>query len=126
MINYIFSFILFVLFLLRSVAFSFSYNEPTPFGDNTDYALESDNAAVGRWWDAKLDRGMTGYDRRAAEWFQSIDRNNVLAFALYTHDHKVLKLSAQCFPLLPDEPKVISLELKINNQWVAVQSQPVV
>ena len=126
MINYIFSLILFVLFLLRSVAFSFSYNEPTPFGDNTDYALESDNAAVGRWWDAKLDRGMTGYDRRAAEWFQSIDRNNVLAFALYTHDHKVLKLSAQCFPLLPDEPKVISLELKINNQWVAVQSQPVV
>lgn len=126
MINYIFSFILFVLFLLRSVAFSFSYNEPTPFGDNTDYALESDNAAVGRWWDAKLDRGMTGYDRRAAEWFQSIDRSNVLAFALYTHDHKVLKLSAQCFPLLPDEPKVISLELKINNQWVAVQSQPVV
>ena len=126
MINYIFSFILFVLFLLRSVAFSFSYNEPTPFGDNTDYALESDNAAVGRWWDAKLDRGMTGYDRRAAEWFQSIDRNNVLAFALYTHDHKVLKLSAQCFPLLPDEPKVISLELKINNQWVAVQTQPVV
>jgi hypothetical protein len=126
MINYIFSYILLVLFLLRSVAFSFSYNEPTPFGDNTDYALESDNAAVGRWWDAKLDRGMTGYDRRAAEWFQSIDRNNVLAFALYTHDHKVLKLSAQCFPLLPDEPKVISLELKINNQWVAVQSQPVV
>ena len=126
MINYIFPFIIFVLFLIRSVAFSFSYNNPTPFGDNTDYALESDNAAVGQWWHAKLDRGMTGYDRRAAEWFQSIDRKDVLAFALYTHDHKVLKLSAQCFPLLPDEPKVISLELKINNQWVAVQSQPVV
>ncbi len=124
--NYIFSFIIFVLFLIRSVAFSFSYTEPKPFGDDTDYALESDNAAVGRWWDAKLDRGMTGYDRRAAEWFQSIDRKSVLAFALYTHDHNVLKLSAQCFPLLPDEPKVISLQLKINKQWVEVQRQPVV
>ena len=126
MINYIFSFIIFVLFLIRSVAFSFSYTEPRPFGEGTDYALESDNAAVGQWWDAKLDRGMTGYDRRAAEWFQSIDRKNVLAFALYTHDHKVLKLSAQCFPLLPDEPKEISLELKINKKWVEVQRQPIV
>lgn len=101
------------------------YLDPAPFGTDTKYAREAENAATGEWWKAELDRGMTGYDRKAAEWFQSIERDEALAFALYTQDHGVLKLTAQCFPLLPDEPKTISLQLHRDSEWVTVQEQPV-
>ena len=75
-----------------------NYSDPVPFGTETIYARESDNAAIGQWWNVKLERGLTGYDQRALKWFQSIDRDQALAFALYTQDHGVLKLTAQCFP----------------------------
>lgn len=101
------------------------YFKSEPFGADTKYARESENATTGMWWMAKLGRGMTGYDQRAAEWFQSVDREQALAFALYTHDHGVLKISAQCFPLLPDEPKVVFLDFKEGDQWVVNQKQPV-
>ena len=103
----------------------FNYNDPAPFGKETKYARESDNAAIGEWWNVKLERGLTGYDQRASKWFQSVDRDQALAFALYTQDHGVLKLTAQCFPLLPDEPKVVSLEFKEDGQWVLFQKQAV-
>jgi hypothetical protein len=62
----------------------FNYNDPAPFGKETKYAQESDNAAIGEWWNVKLKRGLTGYDQRASKWFQSVDRDQALAFALYT------------------------------------------
>ena len=104
---------------------SFNYTDPAPFGDETKYARESENAAIGEWWDVKLKRGLTGYDQRASKWFQSIERDQTLAFALYTQDHGVLKLTAQCFPLLPDEPKVVSLEFKVQDRWILIDEQPV-
>ena len=48
------------------------------------------------------------YEKLAVKWFNSIDRAEAMAFALYTHDHGVLKITGQCFPLLPDEPKVVT------------------
>ena len=96
-----------------------------PFGTETTYARESDNSAIGQWWNIKLKRGLTGYDQRASKWFQSIDRDQALAFALYTQDHGTLKLTAQCFPLLPEEPKVVTLELKLDGRWVLVDKEHV-
>ena len=63
--------------------------------------------------------------QRASKWFQSVERDQALAFALYTQDHGVLKLTAQCFPLLPDEPKVVRLEFKIEDKWISIDKQPV-
>ena len=103
----------------------FNYSDPAPFGKETKYARESDNAAIGKWWDLKLKGGLTGYDQRASKWFQSVERDQALAFALYTQDHGVLKLTAQCFPLLPDEPKVVSLEFKVEDKWISIDQQPV-
>ena len=104
-----------LLFLLGCIACSvgigqpsYNYGDPAPFGNETKFARESDNAAIGEWWDVKLKGGLTGYDQRASKWFQSVERDQALAFALYTQDHGVLKLTAQCFPWLPDEPKVVS------------------
>ena len=40
-----------------------------------------------------------------------------MAFAVYTHDRGVLKLSAQLFPLKPDEPREVRLEFKDGDGW---------
>jgi hypothetical protein len=47
-----------------------------------------------------------------------VPRDQVIAFALYTHDAGVLKLSAQLYPLKPGEPRDVRLEFKEQDQWV--------
>jgi len=49
--------------------------------------------------------------------FVKVPRDQVIGFALYTHDSGVLKMSAQLFPLKPDEPREVRLELKRDGQW---------
>lgn len=50
----------------------------------------------------------------------NVPRDQVVAFALYTHDHGVLKLTAQLYPLKPDESRVARLELQRDGQWQEV------
>ncbi len=57
--------------------------------------------------------------------FVRVQRDQVVAFALYTHDHGVLKLSAQLFPLQPNEPREVRLELREGNEWKEVARAPV-
>ena len=97
------------------------YYDPHPFGIETKYALKADNVAIGQWWRPHPDEKQKGMRK----WIRARPRDKVLAFALYTHDHSVLKLTAQCFPLLPDEPKTAVLEFKRNGAWETVQEQTV-
>ncbi len=105
------------------------YYDPMPFGADTSFARKSDTVAIGRWWEASSTapaRGKQG--REIAEmsaFIRERPRDQVLAFALYTHDHGVLNLTAQSFPLLPDEPKVATLEIQREGRWVAVGRAPV-
>ena len=101
------------------------YTDPKPFGDADRWAKKSDKLAIGEWW--KKPSGPAKNDRwkEAREWIQSIDRKKALAFALYTQHEAVLKLSAQCFPLLPKEPKSVVLEFKRDGKWVQADKQPV-
>ena len=47
----------------------------------------------------------------------NIERHQVIAFALYTHDAGVLKLTAQLsYPLLPEESREVRLEVKKATQ----------
>ena len=56
-----------------------------------------------------------------------VPRDEVVAFAVYTHDHGVLKLSAQLFPLLPDEPREVRLELQQEDgSWQEIAKQDVI
>jgi len=57
--------------------------------------------------------------------FVRVPRDQVVAFALYTHDHGVLKLSAQLFPLQPSEPREVRLEFREGNEWKEVARAPV-
>ncbi len=46
-----------------------------------------------------------------------VARDKVICFALYTVQDDVLKLSAQLYPLQPNEPRTVSLEIKNDGQW---------
>lgn len=95
------------------------YYDSYPFGKDTEYALMADNAAIGKWWIPQ--EGEEHIEMR--EWIRARPRDKALSFALYAHDNDVLKISAQCFPLLPEEPKTITLEFKKNGKWKKVQEQ---
>ena len=80
---------------------------PQPFGDQFP-KLDSD--AVGEWWKpGQVERGKNKGQPQEPRLL--VPRDQVMAFALYTHDHGVLKLSAQLYPLKPDEPRTVTLEL---------------
>jgi hypothetical protein len=55
-----------------------------------------------------------------------VPRDQVVGFALYTHDQGVLKLSAQLYPLKADEAREVRLELKRDGAWREVAKAPVV
>ena len=78
-----------------------------PFGPDFP-ALDS--LASGQWWTkrAKGPNPPPSLD---------VPRSEVIAFALYTHDRGVLKLTAQLYPLKPDEPREVRLELQQDGQW---------
>ncbi len=50
-----------------------------------------------------------------------VDRDSVIAFGMYTVSNGVLKLSAQFFPLYPDESRIVRLEIGQNDKWNEIQ-----
>jgi len=58
--------------------------------------------------------------------FVRVPRDEVVGFALYTHDNGVLKLSAHLYPLMPDEEREVRLELKQEGAWVEVAKAEVI
>ena len=47
-----------------------------------------------------------------------VPRDQIVAFAIYTHQDGVLKMSAQLFPLKPGEERVARLELERDGKWM--------
>ncbi len=88
-----------------------------PFGSGFPN-LDSD--AVGKWWT----RTPKGADKPRLQ----VPRADVVAFALYTHDRGVLKLTCQLYPLLPDEPREVALDLMRpgESEWTQVAAEPVI
>lgn len=82
-----------------------------------------DSQTTGQWW-LPEPKNAAG---RAKQPIVDLDvpRNEVVAFALYTHDAGVLKMTAQLFPLKPDEPREARLELKREDEWVEVAKSEV-
>jgi hypothetical protein len=70
----------------------------------------------------QLDSLRTGPWREKAPQIVSLNvpRDQVVAFALYTHDAGVLKLSAQLYPLLPNEPLEARLEVQRDGAWTEI------
>lgn len=51
-----------------------------------------------------------------------VPRNQVICFGIYTTQNKVMKMSAQLFPLYPKETRKVRLEFKKNGKWKEVAS----
>ncbi len=97
-----------------------------PFGK--DY-LHLDSQTTGQWWlpPGPEPAGGGGKVRRRLPPVieLKVPRDQVVAFALYAHDAGVLKLTAQLYPLLPDEPREARLELERDGAWKEVARAPV-
>ncbi len=80
-----------------------------------------DSLAVGQWWTKKA----KGQNPPPS---MDVPRNEVIAFALYTQDRGVLKMTAQLFPLKPDESRVVRLEIfhEGDQKWVEAAKTEVV
>ncbi len=83
-----------------------------------------DALAVGAWWEKKAPvKGKGGAGNPPPT--MQVARDQVIAFALYTQQSGVLKLTAQLYPLYPEEAKVARLEVKRGEAWIEVAQVPV-
>jgi len=54
-----------------------------------------------------------------------VERKDVIAFGIYTVSNSTLKLSAQLFPLYPNESREVRLEIKKKNKWVEIEKRKI-
>ncbi|MDF1576349.1 MAG: hypothetical protein P1P86_14265 [Bacteroidales bacterium] len=54
-----------------------------------------------------------------------VERDKVLAFGLYTVSKNTMKLSAQLYPLYPDETRTVRLETRSGGQWQEIATAEV-
>jgi hypothetical protein len=78
-----------------------------------------DSLAVGEWWKQPQPKGPNPPPSMA------VPREQVVAFALYTQQAGVLKLTAQLYPLKPGEPRETRLEFQRAGKWVEAAKTPV-
>ena len=82
---------------------------------------------TGQWWTkgAGAKTELKGRRRRASAPPMDVPRDQVVAFAVYTHQAGVLKMTAQLYPLKPGEERLARLELKRNGKWIEVAKSEV-
>ena len=101
--------------LFGSYLLTSSFAQELTFGKKFP-KLES--RATGQWWKKKPNKKMP-LDL-------NVPRDQVVAFALYTHHLGQLRLSAQLFPLIPDESRDVRLELRqADGSWKQVATEQV-
>jgi hypothetical protein len=66
-----------------------------------------DSLAVNEWWEQEPSPIVDMF----------VPRDQVVAFGMYTVHNGTLKLSAQLFPLYPNETREVRLELRGNGEW---------
>lgn len=76
---------------------------------------ELDTLATNDWWNRSSNPII---DMR-------VERKDVIAFGIYTVSNEILKLSAQLYPLYPDESREVILEIKEGGNWKEIQRQKV-
>ena len=74
-----------------------------------------DTLAINDWWNRGPSKIID----------MKVDRAEVIAFGIYTVSNRTLKLSAQLFPLYPEETRTVSLEIKEGDEWKEIQRQEI-
>jgi hypothetical protein len=101
------------LSLLLTFSLSFSFLQSADFGPDWE---NLDSAVNGRWWEK------THTDRKAWLEMVKVPRDEVVGFAIYTIDRGTVKMTAQMYPLYPDESRQARLELLVDGVWQQVAS----
>ena len=73
---------------------------------------ELDTLSTNDWWNRKTSPIIS----------MKVPRDQVIAFGIYTTSNNTLKLSAQLFPLYPEESRIVKLAFYIDNTWKVVQT----
>ena len=102
----------FLITVLASFSFIFSncqVGEPpvkAPFENIDTYAVND-------WWNHAKEV------KNSPDLIIDLDvpRDEVICFGIYTTQNKVMKMTAQLFPLYPKETREVRLELKQNGEW---------
>jgi len=55
-----------------------------------------------------------------------VPRDKVICFALYTVHNNILKMTAQLYPLKPDEDREVRLEIRRDSKWRQIAQSPVI
>ena len=74
-----------------------------------------DTLATNDWWNRASSKIID----------MKVSREEVIAFGIYTVSDNTLKLSAQLFPLYPEEPRMVHLQFFQDQQWITAKSQEV-
>jgi hypothetical protein len=84
-----------------------------------------DSLATGEWW-TKSEPPSEKANPQPPAPRMDVPRDQVVAFALYTVHGGVMKMTAQLYPLKPDEPRVVRLEVKRGDAWVEIAKSKVI
>jgi hypothetical protein len=78
---------------------------------------ELESLTTGQWWTKSTaeTEARSGLTTQAPP--MDVPREEVVAFAVYTHQGEVLKISAQLFPLKPGEDRVVRVEFQRDGRW---------
>ena len=108
---------------LKPVA-SFAQATPLPFGAEFP---ELDSLATGEWWTKGTGAAAAGKSKNKGKGqppppppLMDVPRDQVVAFALYTQQSGVMKMTAQLFPLKPGEPLEARLEVQRDGAWIEI------
>ena len=74
-----------------------------------------DTLATNDWWNRASSKIID----------MKVPREEVIAFGIYTVSDNTLKLSAQLFPLYPEETRMVHLQFFQDQQWITAKSQEV-
>lgn len=93
--------------------------EPHPFGVS-ELARTLDTAATGKWWQKEATTDELRF-------MQARSRDETIAYAMYSHHQATLKMTVQTFPLLPEEPHQVVLEIRSGKEeeWTPFAEAPV-
>ena len=88
-----------------------------------------DDRATGEWWKKTSKPGVDPKKKKKggqkALLPLNVPREEVIGFAVYTVQGSTLKLTAQLFPLLPEEAQVVRLEVKEGDAWKQVAEEKI-
>ncbi len=74
-----------------------------------------DTLSINDWWNRKTSQIIE----------MKVPRDQVIAFGIYTTSNNTLKLSAQLYPLYPEESRFIKLAIYQEKEWRVIQTQKI-